>query len=125
MRILILEDDSNRINQFYNNFSEDNKNEISVVQTAKEAITLLNCYVYDALFLDHDLGGEQLVDSSMENCGYTVAKWLEEHNEYIPDIVLIHSFNPYGARKMNEAIYGSHLFPGLWEKKINDVFITK
>jgi hypothetical protein len=61
----------------------------------------------DYLFLDHDLGGQVYVDSSEHNTGMTVAKWIVEHEEEI-DIgyVILHSFNPAGAKNMAQELEG-------------------
>ena len=51
--------------------------------------------------MDHDLGREET--------GYDVLKWLEEgvatkKIDYIPDVILIHSANPVGRARMEQAI---------------------
>ncbi len=85
---------------------------VDYVWTATEAIEKLanKELEYDAVCLDHDLGGEYYVDSEdPRGTGYTVAKWVEENcesaeiNRRIKQF-LIHSHNDAGARRMHQAL---------------------
>lgn len=62
----------------------------------------------DILFLDHDLGGEVYVDSSREDCGMEVARWLAIQRLVNPPInikhIVVHSWNIPAARKMTECL---------------------
>jgi len=73
MRILILEDDQNRIDIFKKNLAG---HDVDVVETAKGAIDFLVGFDYDVVFLDHDLGGEQWVDAGNKNTGSEVVRWV-------------------------------------------------
>ena len=55
---------------------------------------------FDLIFLDHDLGGQEFVDSREINTGAQFAKWLCQckNLENIP--IIIHSLNYYGAKNM-------------------------
>ncbi len=115
MKILILDDDKFRHQQFIHNFSCNSENDIIGVYTVDEAIKLLESNIYDIIFLDHDLGGAVYVDSDGEEpTGYTVAKWMVEHPERIPKHVYIHSLNPVGAQRIKQILPNSVIAPGLW-----------
>jgi CheY-like chemotaxis protein len=109
-RILILEDDHYRHLAFEKALVG---NYVKIVETAQECIALLKDESWGALFLDHDLGGEQMVESG-DGTGYEVACWLEEYTQRIPPLVIIHSLNPGGAAKMNAALPGSMVVAGAW-----------
>ena len=70
------------------------------VYTAIECIEHLDKHNWDAVFLDHDLGGHIYVDSKETNTGAEVARWLKEHPDRQPPHMYIHSFNPVGAMDM-------------------------
>lgn len=100
MKIFILEDDENRNRIFQNMFK---KHDLIMTEFAIEAIKSIHIKKYDIIFLDHDLGGRQMVDSSYENTGYTVAKEIiNSINKHTR--VIIHSFNPVGAKNMNDIL---------------------
>ena len=70
-------------------------------RTVQETIDLLKHHSVRSLSLDHDLGREET--------GYDVLKWLEEavimkEIDHIPDVILIHSANPVGRARMEQAI---------------------
>lgn len=100
MKILILEDDKNRVSQFRSMFVN---HDIRVTEYAEVAKRLLDIYKYDFIFLDHDLGGEQMVDSSHENTGYQVAKMIDR-TENITTPIIIHSWNSVGAQNMYDVL---------------------
>ena len=86
--ILVLEDNPQRHAIFRKNFADGNH--LVIVETAKEAIALLDNERWDFLFLDHDLGGQIMVPSGPDT-GYEVALWLEAHVNKNPDNIIIHS----------------------------------
>jgi hypothetical protein len=80
------------------------------VKTSAEAINLLTRHrgEVDALSLDHDLGGD--------DTGYRVVTWLEEEvflRGYPPPRLSIHSANPVGRIRMQQAIDNIHRFSGV------------
>lgn len=121
MNILILEDTPARIEQFREHLlCGSSSNHVVFVTTARDCISNLDTvfgFEWDAVFLDHDLGGESLVESG-QGTGYEVACWLEQNPDKIPDIVVIHSMNPNGAERMAWAIGNSghivFMAPGIW-----------
>lgn len=102
MKILFLDDDKERIRVFM--LSTSIYHELHIAETAKDAITHLINYPepWDLVYLDHDLGGKQMVASG-PGTGYEVACWIEEHEPVIQQIV-IHSWNPAGAARMAVAL---------------------
>jgi len=98
MLILILEDDNNRIARFMKELSFIG-HELHFAETTSSAKKYLSENVYDVIFLDHDLGGEMMVDSDKPNTGYQVAKAIvgtANEDAYI----VIHSMNPAGSNNM-------------------------
>ncbi len=68
--------------------------------TAADCIRLLAEGHYDVVFLDHDLGGMQMVESEgPEETGYTVANRMEA-NRPSAGLVVVHSLNPVGRANM-------------------------
>lgn len=95
MNILLLEDDLNRVKKFRAEYPS-----IQHCDNVDDIINLFNKIEdIEILFLDHDLGGEQMVDSSHYNTGTTVAKWLVDNPKNINTIV-VHSLNPVGRKSM-------------------------
>ena len=113
MRVLILEDDKARQRAFKQSFIGDI---VEIAETASEVIRLLSSNTWDELYLDHDLGEEQMQESG-PGTGYEAAKWLRDNPDRAPRHVFIHSYNPVGARNMKEQIPYAVLVPGIWNVK--------
>ena len=113
-KILILEDDIERVKQFSDNFIDA---EMIFTTTPAEAISYLQKEKFDYLFLDHDLGGTTYAESN-ENSGYAVAKWLEENPKYKPTYIILHSLNPQGVANMKAALPEANIVPFVWTKII-------
>jgi CheY-like chemotaxis protein len=113
-RILILDDDQDRIDAFTDLFAG---NLIDTCMHADECIRLLKNNVYDAIFLDHDLNGMQ-IEYDKDDCGSTVADWICEHP--ISGKVVIHSYNSERAEYMKNVIPGSTYIPGAWLIDVNN-----
>jgi hypothetical protein len=91
MRILILEDDKNRIEKFVDFLKKD---ELDITDSAYAAVELLRSNIYDAIFLDHDLGDGN-------GSGSFVSSFLRLCPENIHNAdVIIHSWNVPAARNM-------------------------
>ena len=97
MRIFILEDDHERIKTFRVKLAS---HELAIVENAQDAITLLsNDQAFDIMFLDHDLGGEQMIGTEGANTGSEVVRWMRSNQQqYCP--VIIHSLNQPAAEDM-------------------------
>ena len=103
MKLFFLDDDLNRKQQFKRRFPDA---EIVFAETASEAILKLSeDLTYDAIFLDHDLGGRIFVASEEENTGYQVAKFLSD--KVVEGRIIIHSWNAVGAKRMLELLPGA------------------
>lgn len=105
-KVLVLEDDVNRINLFQAKFERDpsilNPVFLSSVNIAKAYIMVGSTNI---LFLDHDLDDRTYVDSTEENTGYQLCKWLVEEYEGPPfDQIFIHSMNTVGATNMEKKL---------------------
>jgi len=101
MLILILEDDSERIKWFTEQFGNNNLVVVNTVLAAREVIR--KCRWFDVIFLDHDLGGEVYVDSD-DKSGYAIVKEIVQHAMYVSQIdkikIVIHSWNEPAAKRM-------------------------
>src|SRR6476469_10087654 len=71
------------------------------VRTAAECLERL-AGRWDAVHLDHDLGGERFVDHEREDCGMAVVRWLcEEPRPHLRDTrFVVHTHNRDAARTM-------------------------
>jgi len=117
-KILILEDDPERIRIFRDKFHDC---DLDMVDTSNDAIELLDENQYDLICLDHDLGGEVYVNSLDPNTGYQVTSWMSKNDHQNTDTpVVIHSFNPAGANNMYVALTTTNhkgkvlKLPGYW-----------
>jgi CheY-like chemotaxis protein len=94
MRILILEDDGTRVNNFIELL---HTHDLDITENANEAIHLLETKVYDIILLDHDLG-------EGNGTGGLVSSFLSmfpENPNCKADIV-IHSWNTPAAMNMQK-----------------------
>ena len=120
MKILILEDCPHRIQKFKAKFGIGN--ELTMVETASDCIKELGKGGWERVFLDHDLGGNQMVASG-DGTGYEVAKWIERNlsPENTSAEFYVHSLNPEGAVRMVQAIRAAKLqcfrTPFIWEER--------
>ena len=115
MKLLILDDDNSRHSQFLTHYVGHS---IKSVYTASGAIKALKKEKYDYVFLDHDLGGQQMVKSG-DGTGYEVAEFIALNLEYAPvREVVLHSLNPIGRKNMKDVLtrYGVSVIdaPGCW-----------
>lgn len=111
MRVLILEDDINRIKQFKKKFID---HDVTICYEPKEAIRKLKDSNWDILYLDHDLDDDHVVPG--EHTGYEVAEWLSKNIDRCPAEIYVHSLNRYGRKKMIEILPQSVLAPYVWDK---------
>jgi len=115
-KILVLDDDLERMKHFKKNL---NGCDLVLVETAKDAISAFkNHDEYGIVFLDHDLGGEQMVKSG-DGTGYEVAVHINsilEGSNSNPYIIL-HSLNPVGRQNMCNVLVDRknvHEYPRVW-----------
>jgi len=110
-RILILEDNPSRHKAFRQKFIG---NTVVIVSEPREAKLLLEDMGWDVLCLDHDLGGQEMMESG-SGTGYEVAEWSEKHPARQPKTIIIHSLNPVGSANMNDALPDAHIIPRAWK----------
>jgi len=102
IRVFVLDDDESRHDWFAERFPGD---QLDIAVEPRRAIELLTNYIYDAIFLDHDLLPEHYKSSALddENTGYAIALWLAAHPEaQRAATILVHTRNADGAMRMVE-----------------------
>ena len=102
MKILFLDDNRNRVDIAKKRWETDH--ELSIAETAAEAIALLKKVKFDLVSLDHDLGGK-VYQQSGKNTGYEVAQFIAKMKNP-PPIVIVHSWNHNGAQNMLAELRG-------------------
>lgn len=116
MKILFLDDSAERSATFLARYPTAH-----MATTASAAIELLNDGdVWNAVFLDHDLGGETFVDSDRPDCGMEVVRWVKVHRPVIKVFYIHNSWNIDAAHRMvdelNDAGYVAKYVPwGTWK----------
>lgn len=131
-RVLILEDNVRRMNEFYDRIKESQTDNIQInvdhSEYAENAIKLLKKNKYDLILLDHDLGGKTYVDTSDKNTGSEVARFINSSNLDLKDSpIIIHSMNEIAAESMRKLIVPKAKVikvQGIWFKKIWDSVIV-
>ena len=109
-KILILEDNFARQTAFRRKLVG---NVVEIVETSEGALRMLQDETWDELYLDHDLGGQEFVESG-PGTGYEVAVWLESHPEFKPGRIVLHSLNPAGRSRMAAALPEAEVIPWAW-----------
>jgi len=109
--ILFLDDSKERTKAFKSKVPS-----AKTVKTTKACIKALSKEdaEWDIVFLDHDLGGEQFVDTNREDCGMEVVRWIVANEPFIRQII-VHSHNGPAAKemcsKLNDAMYQVVVIP--------------
>jgi len=99
MKILILEDDENRIEWFLKTFAP---HELRIERVATGAIHAIREEKFDHIFLDHDLG-------VIAATGMWVAKYMARHPKLAGEAkITIHSVNIDGAKNMLSVLKEDH-----------------
>lgn len=100
MRILILEDTDERIEQFKQKLVG---HDIAVCKTADRCIqTLSSSNPFDYIMMDHDLSAA--FEKPGKGTGYEVAEWIANNPNKMPRRILIHSANNIGAAAMMKVL---------------------
>lgn len=105
LKILVLEDDKNRIASFKKAF--EHRFDVTYVDQAAKCVDVMFDAAnlgeaFDVIFLDHDLGGQVYVNEEESNTGSEVVRWMIEDDRPAleqPQIV-IHSMNTPAAINM-------------------------
>lgn len=92
MRILILEDDGTRVNNFIELL---HNHDLDITENAHDAVALLESKLYDVVLLDHDLG-------EGNGSGTLVSTFLKHYPDNLNNDaeILIHSWNTPAAMNM-------------------------
>ena len=110
MRLLILEDNQERIEKFKKLFKNQDLYIAEDIQRVKEHCSYNE---FSVIFLDHDLGNKMWVNSDEENTGYQFVKWMVDSNLQRNALIYIHSMNPIGANKMLNYLLDNG-YDGIW-----------
>ncbi len=119
MKILILDDDQNRHDGFALRFPDHELTHCLRYAEGLDALTSKG--PFDAAYLDHDLGdcvndadyyeaGGMYCGGKTYFTGLDFAYFLRDHPSLCPRDVVIHSWNPDGAKNMEAVLRGT---PGL------------
>ena len=116
MKILVLDDSEERLKAFARKYCNET---VIFARHAKEAIEYIkeakaSGEMFDVIFLDHDLGGQQMTWNE-EDCGMTVVSYLVESGDSTK--VIVHSFNFPRAKLMIEKLPNAVYLPGAWMEK--------
>ena len=88
MNILFLDDNMERIKKIKRCIKS-----LIITKTVEQTIRELEkCEEWNIVFLDHDLGGEEHVDSNRKDSGMEVARWIVNNNVNIHHII-VHTLN--------------------------------
>jgi len=101
MKIFILEDNEHRMVKFRRELIG---HEIDHAATVEEGTSLVVNNEYDLMFLDHDLGGEEMVDSFANNTGYKLAEFIASFTPNKETHCVVHSCNPAGADNIRRVL---------------------
>lgn len=103
--ILVLDDDHRRHRWFEKRFAGD---ELDIAETVEEAKEFLGQYIYDAIFLDHDLLPEHYESNDhadFARTGYAIAEFLHENKKLQQAAtIIVHTRNADAALKMVEKL---------------------
>jgi hypothetical protein len=106
MKILVLEDDAERIAWFVKSYG--NEHDLTVCTTVEAFKASYMASDIDFVFLDHDLGGRVYVDSDDPNTGYQAAMFMNASmsgkDGKRPKQVVIHSWNNVAVPRMARAL---------------------
>ena len=108
MKVLGVEDDERRMVYFDDWFRSD---DLWWAETAEQGVKLLNEHDdFDLVCLDHDLAATHYKNlkrsaTTAKGTGREVANHLAKKKLDKKPFVIVHSWNPYGARAMQETLH--------------------
>lgn len=94
MLIFILEDSEQRMVKFRRELIGHTIHHATTVESGTDYVANNK---YDLLFLDHDLGGKENVNSFTESTGYQLAEFIASFTPNKNTPCVVHSCNPAGA----------------------------
>jgi len=101
MKILILEDNEQRI-EFFNRVYKNHK--LFITSDINTAVSYVQNNEFDILFLDHDLELENFKALTEGRTGYDFCKVLVEYKLQRQATIFIHSMNPVGGAVMERIL---------------------
>ena len=130
LRVMILEDDHNRINQF-KSILELQIQDVSYHLTAESFIEQLDQETrVDLMLLDHDLGERVYVDTNDPNTGSEVVRHIltnRDDEKFKTTKIIVHSFNNVAAKYMVDVLarvkFDVLYVPGVWKKDVFRAYI--
>lgn len=103
MRIFVLEDNEDRVKKFRRNLIG---HRVDYADNVADGKALIEQNRYDLIFLDHDLGGEEMVPSDDPSTGYQLALLLAKNDLNKDAAVVIHTANHNGGVRIEQALAG-------------------
>jgi CheY-like chemotaxis protein len=103
MKVFILEDDEQRIKLFEEALAG---HEVTIARSCGGPMGAYRKFQppYDLILLDHDLDQRQMVSSDDEETGFQFVKFMGKAPEVNQPEVIIHSYNPDGAKAMHRLL---------------------
>jgi hypothetical protein len=101
MKILVLDDSKRRQIKFKELFIGDS---VDIAENIEEAKVFLSNYIYDQIYLDHDLLPEHYGYDCYDGTGKELVDWIIENESNINSEIIVHSFNDSGAKYMVESL---------------------
>lgn len=104
MTILFLDDDQKRIHAFY--WANKDAHTLRIAYTAQHAIAFLQYEPFDLVSLDHDLEPQhyESLEADHTGTGMEVAHWIAANGRERVSRVIVHSWNPWQAAKMERTL---------------------
>lgn len=102
VKILFLDDRSKRIHSALDKFKVY---DLTIVTNVTECLRFLSNEEWDIVYLDHDLGGHEFMDTNSHECGMEILRYIDRTGWPVdkkkPRFV-IHSSNSFAAMAMEE-----------------------
>ena len=104
MKVLVLEDNKERLEWFSDTFS---KCELYIAMTAEKAADAIMKWEFDLIFIDHDLG--KVRDGY--DFAKILAKEIDEGRIVNDPSIYIHSLNPVGTKRITSVLKDAIICP--------------
>ena len=106
--ILFMDDSPERAALAYQRMTPEDQQHTIWCKSASECISVLRDYAdrLKKVYLDHDLGGDEVTHPGNENSGMEVVRFLEKQEQYDFEgcLFIVHSFNSYAGPRMAERL---------------------
>lgn len=117
--ILFMDDLPERAALAYQRMTKEDREHTIWCKSASECVSVLKDYaeILKRVYLDHDLGGDEVTHPGNDNSGMAVVRYLEHADRKLFDgcMFIVHTHNEYAGLKMNERLraagYKSHYAP--------------